>query len=91
MYDLSAVCGGLTHCSWGAWQVLPAVKESTAHSCDEEVNFLPWGNFVPQNVCGADQRKLQKCRSPCKGKEGAASFASAALGMFQCLGLCVHW
>lgn len=52
---------------------------------------MPWGNFVPQNVCGADQRKLQKCRSPCKGKEGAASFASAALGMFQCLGLCVHW
>lgn len=76
MYVLSAVCGGLTHRSWSAWQVLAAVKENTANSCDGEVNFLPWDEFVPQNVCGADQRKLQKHRSPCKGQEGAASLHS---------------
>ncbi|KAM9615993.1 uncharacterized protein ACIBXB_022142 [Morphnus guianensis] len=57
-------------------EVLATVKETAADSCDGEVNFLPWDDFVPQNVCGADQRKLQKCRRQCKGQEGAASLHS---------------
>ncbi|XP_052660935.1 transmembrane protein 44 isoform X3 [Harpia harpyja] len=57
-------------------EVLAAVKETAADSCNGEVNFLPWDDFVPQNVCGADQRKLQKCRRQCKGQEGAASLHS---------------
>ncbi|XP_069648456.1 transmembrane protein 44 isoform X1 [Haliaeetus albicilla] len=57
-------------------EVLAAVKETAANSCNGEVNFLPWDDFVPQNVCGADQRKLQKCRRQCKGQEGAASLHS---------------
>lgn len=73
---LSAVCGGLIHCSWSAWQVPAAVKDSAANFCAEKVDFLPWDDCVPQNVCGAEQRKLQKHRSPRKGQEGAASFHS---------------
>lgn len=46
--------------------MLAAVKETAADSCDGEVNFLPWDDFVPQNVCGADQRKLQNAGDSAK-------------------------